>query len=107
MPDHYGNHFTEDLLTASSKCRKTSTSVSLDPERDLLEMPTVLVPVEIWVCFSFGAALSAHIPMSLSVSSIFFTVAECGLLRPVKEQIRVFLGTHAGPLAVVKLLSIM
>lgn len=76
MSDHYGNHFTEDLLTASSKCRKTSTSVSLGPERDLLEVPKVLVSVEIWVCFSFGAAQSAHIPMS--VSSIFFTVLREG-----------------------------
>lgn len=78
MSDHHGDHFTEDPLTASSKCRKTSTSVSLGPERDLLEMPKLLASVEIWVCFGFGAALSAHIPMSLPVSSIFFTVLSEG-----------------------------
>lgn len=69
MWDLYGDHFTEDPLTASSKCRKSPTSVWLGPERDLLEMPKVLVRVEIWVCFSFGAALSAHIPVSLCASS--------------------------------------
>lgn len=73
MWDHYGDHFTEDPLTASPKCRKSPTSVSLGPERDLLEMPKVLVSVEIWVCFSFGAALSAHIPVSLCASSGSFT----------------------------------
>lgn len=78
MWDHYGDRFTEDPITASSQCRKTPTSASLGPERDLLEMPKVLVAVEIWVCFSFGAALSAHIPMSLAASSSFFTVLSEG-----------------------------
>lgn len=54
--------------------RKSSSSVSLGPERDLLEMPKVLVSVEIWVCVRFGAALSTTLGLSLSVP--FITLAE-------------------------------
>lgn len=54
--------------------RKSSTSVSLGPEQDLLEMPKVLVSVEICVCISFGVALSTNLGLSLSVP--FITLAE-------------------------------